>query len=231
VHRTGPDDADRVLVLLPGFMSSPSSYAALVAPVASAGVLVVVPALYPRGIAALGGRHTVEQEADDAAQLVRGLATGGRGVVLAGHSRGGQAAWRAANALAADSMPTALVLIDPVDGAGRQPSQRSATRVEAAFSTPAWVVGAALGGRCAPPAVNHRAFAEATPHARHVVVEDLGHADVLDGRSRALGRRLCGGASDPDPGRALVSALLLAAVDGDDVTSVPDPRGLLRVVR
>ena len=212
----------RVLVFLHGFMIAPDAYRELVAPAADAGFEVVTPDLYPRGVAALLGRHPVEIEAADAAAVVRTLSReSGAGVVLAGHSRGGQAAWRAANLLAVEPhVVSALVLVDPVDGGGRSPTERTATLEPATFECPALVIGAGLGGRCAPSAVNHDSFASATPDARHVVVPELGHADMLDGRSRAFGRRLCGGAVDPDPGRATVARLLTAfaqeyAVPGD----------------
>ena len=85
----------RVLVFLHGFMIAPDAYRELVAPAADAGFEVVTPDLYPRGVAALLGRHPVEIEAADAAAVVRTLSReSGAGVVLAGHSRGGQAAWQ-----------------------------------------------------------------------------------------------------------------------------------------
>jgi pimeloyl-ACP methyl ester carboxylesterase len=216
---------ERVLVFLPGFLSAAASYRALLEPVAAAGATVVVPQLYPRGIAALAGRVPVSAEAAAAADLVRATVDerGTRSVFLAGHSRGGQAAWRAAGLLAAEGLPAGLVLLDPVDGEGRRPTAPAATATPAAFSCPALVIGAGLGGRCAPGPVNHRAFAEATPHARHVVVRGFGHADLLQGRARSLGRRLCGGAADPDPGRAACSALLAAFLEGDPAGASVSP--------
>jgi pimeloyl-ACP methyl ester carboxylesterase len=215
------------LVLLPGFMSSAESYRALVSPVVDDGISVLVAQLYPRGIRALTGRHTVEDEARDAAELVRREVRDGTRVVLAGHSRGGQAAWRAANLLATEGVPAALVLVDPVDGAGREPSTPTATREPARFACPTLVIGAGVGGRCAPEPVNHRMFAAATPHARHVVVRELGHADMLDARARSLGRRLCGGAAHPDDGRALVTALLRAAALDDMDATIAASSGLV----
>lgn len=224
---------DRALVLLPGFLSTSAAYSALVAPLREAGYAVEVPALAPGRLALLTGRYTVEDEAVDAAALVRGLVESGQRVLLAGHSRGGQAALRAARSLAADDDVRAallgLVLVDPVDGGGRRPSRRTATAFRSALGVPVTVVGAGCSGPCAPEPVNHEMFADALPDARHVVIEGMGHADMLEGRERSLGRRLCGGADDPDPARALVTALLLAALEGRDPAAVDDP--LLRVVR
>lgn len=218
---------DRLLVFLPGFMSSAASYRSLLEPLTADGISVVVPQLYKRGLGALTGRATVEQEARDAADLVREVARSQPRVVLAGHSRGGQAAWRAANLLAAEGLPAGLVLVDPVDGSGRSPSARTATAADAVFASPCVVVGAGIGGRCAPEPVNHAAFAAATPRARHLVVTRLGHGDVLDERPRASARRVCGGAEDPEPGRAVVTHVLAAVLLGDD-SRLPEASDLVQ---
>ena len=224
---------DRTLVLLPGFLSSPRSYATLAGAARAAGAAAEVPSLAPGRLALLTGRYAVEDEAADAAELVRGLVATGRRVLLAGHSRGGQAALRAARILVPDDAVRdallGLVLIDPVDGGGRQPSTRTSTAWRTRLVLPTTVVGAGHGGVCAPEPVNHVAFADALPEARHVVVEGMGHADMLDGVERTLGRRLCGGADDPDPARDVVARLLVAALDGADPATVDDP--LLRVER
>jgi pimeloyl-ACP methyl ester carboxylesterase len=207
---TRESSTTRVLVFLPGFLQGGSSYRMLLEPLTAHGFSVIVPQLYRRGPAVLTGRYSVEDEARDAAALVRGEA-GGRAdtaVFLGGHSRGGQAAWRAANLLAGESLPGGLVLVDPVDGAGRAPSVPTAAREPVAFTCPCLVVGAGIGGRCAPEPVNHAVFAAAAPYARHVVVPTIGHGDILDDRAAANARRLCGGAPDPAPGRAAVTALL-----------------------
>lgn len=227
------DATGRALVLLPGFLSTSSSYEAVVDPARGAGAQVVVPSLAPGRLALLTGRYAVEEEGIDAAHLVRDLVDGGSKVLLAGHSRGGQAALRAARILVADDDLRAqllgLVLLDPVDGGGRRPSVRTTTAFRTRLGVPGTVVGAGHSGPCAPEPVNHVAFADALPDARHVVVEGMGHADLLDGRERRLGRRVCGGSDDPDPARALVAALLLAALTDQDPADVPHP--LLRVVR
>jgi pimeloyl-ACP methyl ester carboxylesterase len=215
-------EAGPVVVFLHGFMTAPSAYRVLLEPVQRNGFRVETPSLYPRGVAALLGRHPVEDEAAAAAELVRTVSGSSPGVVLAGHSRGGQAAWRAADLLAEERLLAALILVDPVDGGGRAPQGPTATREPAGFDCPCLVVGAGLGGRCAPAPVNHDVFAAAAPQARHVVVRELGHADILDGRPRALGRRLCGGAADPDDGRDAVSRLLVAFALHHDVPA--DPR-------
>ncbi len=99
---------DRILVLLPGFITPARSYAALVAPLVASdpGLRVVVPQMYRIGPSVLTGRYSVAQEASEAVGLARGLARMGAPVWLVGHSRGGQAAWLAAGALAGRDRPS-----------------------------------------------------------------------------------------------------------------------------
>ncbi len=220
-----PGGDERMLIFLPGFMTSADAYADLLLPVAEAGTSVCVPQLYKRGPSALLGKVSVSSEADAAAELVRDAARRNPGatVYLGGHSRGGQAAWLAASRLAPD-LPAGLVLLDPVDGEGRNPSAPTSTASGARVVCRTLIIGAGIGGRCAPEPVNHIVFLAATPGASHVVVEQLGHADMLTGRSRDFGRRLCPGAHDPDPGRAECSALIDGFVRGDvaaDLESLP----------
>lgn len=194
----GPD----TLIFLPGFMTAPGAYRQLLEPVAAAGLTVLVPQLYPRGVRALLGGYSVVDEAAAAARLVGEQS--GR-VLLAGHSRGGQAAWRAAGLVAV----AGLCLVDPVDGQGRAPQAPTATAEPARFNCPTLIIGAGHGGKCAPAAVNFEHFAEATPFADVVVVEAMGHADMLSGRARDLGRRLCGGGPDPDAYRGECSQRMI----------------------
>lgn len=202
-----PTTQPQVLLFLRGFLTSPRSYERLLAPVRDRGIEVLVPTFY--GISALNGRYTAADEALDALALLHGLSP--ESFALAGHSRGGQVAWRLGNAVAADTLAAALtsiMVIDPVDGSGRSPTQPEATATPARFDCPTLIVGAGRGGRCAPTPVNHDTFARSAPAARHVVLDDMGHADILDGPGRWLGRRLCGGSADPDAMRDEVSDLL-----------------------
>jgi len=211
---------DRTLVFLPGFMTAARAYQGLLEQV---GMSLVVPQLYPRGLAALRGKHTVRQETAAAAQLVAGLP--GR-VFLAGHSRGAQAAWLAAGVLG--ERVAGLCLVDPVDGQGRRPVRDLATRRGAEYTGPTWIIGAGVSGPCAPVGANHEQFVRATPHAVHLVVPDLGHPDILRGRARSFGRRLCGGGVDPDRARTLCSGLLAQFVAGE-VPALGEHRGFRRV--
>ena len=202
----GHVDARIVLMLLflPGFATPPSAYDALLAPVRDLGMAVTVPRLY--GLDGYLGRYTAADEARDAAELVAGEPR----VWLAGHSRGGQVAWRMASILDPATL-AGVVVIDPVDGSGPR-SAPAATASPATFSCRTLIVGGGLGGRCAPAALNHEQFARAMPTAEHVVLADMGHADILCGGPLRWGRRLCGGGDDPAAVRAQVTALLVAFI-------------------
>lgn len=201
----------RVLLFLPGFLSPAGAYRELLEPIAASGAAQVhVPVFYRPGIPALLGHPSVRGEARAAAAMVEGLVSERREVWLGGHSRGGQAAW-----IAAGLAPAAgLVLVDPVDGSGPRSSATTTAR-RAPFTVAPLIIGAGIGGRCAPARLNHERFAAAAPARTHVVVPGCGHADVLGGRVGAAGRRLCGGGPDPAAARDTVSALIAAFLAGE----------------
>jgi dienelactone hydrolase len=215
---TGPDH----LLFLPGFMAAATSYVTLLRPLAAAGLTVLIPQMYPRGIGALRGKVSIRSEAQAAADLVRGLS--GR-VFVGGHSRGGQAAWLAAG-MASDTV-AGVCLVDPVDGHARRPAGPSATLRTAGFSCPSLIIGAGVRGPCAPQGADHEQFARATPATAHIVIADLGHADMLNGRGRAFGRWLCGAGEDPDAAREVCSQLLVQFIGGQ-LPAVGDHPGFRR---
>ncbi len=217
-------DAPTILVFLPGFLVPPAAYRDLLLGVAAGGVTCHVPQLYPRGLSAAAGRQSVQSEAEAAADLVTALSGPGRAVWLAGHSRGGQAAWRAAGLCDV----AGLILVDPVDGAGPR-SAPTTTKRPPGFEVEPCVIGAGLGGRCAPTRLNHDAFAAAAPRATHVVVADCGHGDMLSGRWRRGARLLCGGGSDPDRSRATMGDLIGSWIHRPDEFVATLPRGVSRV--
>jgi pimeloyl-ACP methyl ester carboxylesterase len=204
---------DRVLVLLPGFIAPAHAYAGLVDSLVESdpGLRVRVPQLYDISPGVLAGRYSVTQEAQQAADVVARLARPGVPVWLAGHSRGGQAAWLAAEDLEERSPVAGLVLIDPVDSAGT----RSVTARPPRFATECLVIGAGVGSRCAPAGRNHERFAAAAPRRIHATVRGCGHADMLTGRSLRFGRTLCSGGPDPRRARATVTALIAAHLRGE----------------
>jgi pimeloyl-ACP methyl ester carboxylesterase len=202
---TGP--ADRLLVFFHGFMTSPRSYRQLLGGLAADGLVVAAPRMYRPGPAALAGRPSATEEAETGVTVVEDLRRTyrPRELWLAGHSRGGQVAWLVAGSVDSDG----VIVIDPVDGGGPKATRPNATAMPADFDAATLVIGAGLGGRCAPTAVNHERFAAvAPPGATHVVLDGMGHADLLDDRSRRAGRLLCPGGDDPDRSRRELVGLM-----------------------
>jgi pimeloyl-ACP methyl ester carboxylesterase len=195
---SGP--VDRLVVFFHGFMTSPNSYRQLLEGLAGDRVVVVAPRMYRPGPAALAGRPSATEEAVMAVGVVEQLRHQYRpgDLWLAGHSRGGQVAWLVAGSVE----PDGVIVIDPVDGGGPRATRPNATATPAVFDAATLVIGAGLGGRCAPAGVNHERFAAvAPPDATHVVVEAMGHVDLLDDRPRRAARLLCPGGDDPDGSR------------------------------
>jgi pimeloyl-ACP methyl ester carboxylesterase len=129
-------------------------------------------------------------------------------VVLAGHSRGGLAAWLIAAHVALDG----LALIDPVDASGPRPRRPHFTLHRLHAPCPVLVIGAGVQGRCAPSPVGHHAFAAATEGCTHIVLPDLGHADILSSRWRSTGGRVCGSGRDPEAAIRTVADLVCGAL-------------------
>jgi pimeloyl-ACP methyl ester carboxylesterase len=203
----------RLVLFFHGFMQSPKGYRTLLGAMAGDDTVVVGQRMYRPGPAALAGRPTAVQEAEAGATLLDGL----RGefepaeLWLAGHSRGGQVAWRVAGMRRVDG----LILVDPVDGSGPKEMRPTSAAAPATFSCRTLILGAGRAGRCAPEPVNHEIFAAAAPAgAVHVVVPDLGHADMLDGRARQTARMMCPGADDPDGARDTVGLLVRGFLTG-----------------
>ena len=205
-----------VIVFLPGFLAKPENYRALLESVADAGIAVVGADLRDGRGAQLRGQPSANVEAARAIALTRDLGDSGRRVWLAGHSRGGQIAWRAAPGTAV----AGLILIDPVDGEGRKP-EPTTTREPVRFAHRPLVIGAGLGGPCAPANVNHDAFAAAAP-TTHLVLPDCGHADMLDTWPRRLGRLACHGGTRPDAARETIAGLMTLFIKGELTKAATD---------
>ena len=204
----------RVVVFFPGFMLSPWSYRSLFAAIVSDRTSIVAPQMYRRGPGPLAGHPSPSEEAERGIRLVEHVVATRRPdeVWLAGHSRGGQVAWHVAGQVD----PDGVVVIDPVDGAGRHPTTLVAAAEPAGFTARTLVVGAGLGGRCAPAPVNHEHFAAAAPPgSTHVVIDSMGHGDVLDDRPARAARRVCGGSTDPRHERRTVAELIERFVSGE----------------
>lgn len=204
----------RILVFFPGFMMSPWSYRSLFASIVSDRTSIVAPQMYRRGPRVLAGHPSPSEEARQGVRIVEHVVATRQPdeVWLAGHSRGGQVAWRVAEQVD----PHGVVVVDPVDGAGRHPTTLAAAAEPAGFTARTLVVGAGLGGRCAPEPVNHEHFAAAAPPgSTHVVIASMGHGDVLDDRMARAGRWLCGGSANPRNERDTVAELIARFARGE----------------
>lgn len=204
----GPD-AGCVLLFVPGFMAPVTAYRELLEPLTDLAVQVGVLGFVPPGLGALVGRTSPQQEAARVAEVAGRIVAEGRELWLAGHSRGGQIAWRVAEAVE----PTGLVVVDPVDGTGPR-SSPEVTRRPPSFAVRPLIISLGEPSRCAPADLGPEQFARAAPSADLVVVPDAGHADICSGRTLAWGRRLCRAGADPAAVRRQVTDLVVAALGG-----------------
>ena len=159
-------------------------------------------------------------------------------LALAGHSRGGKAAFALALRYAETSLKfSALVGLDPVGGKGKccQTDPKILTFLPHSFNLtmPVCVIGTGLGGEqrncitcpCAPDGVNHVEFySESKPPCYHFVTSDYGHMDMLDdnppGFRGVISGYTCKNGNGPrDPMRKCVGgifvAFLKAYLDGE----------------
>lgn len=160
-------------------------------------------------------------------------------LALAGHSRGGKAAF----ALALGKVETsalklsALIGIDPVDGKkqGMQINPAVLTYLPHSFELdhmPVMVIGTGLGEvkngilcACAPKGVNHEEFYnECQAPACHFVAKDYGHLDMLDDETKGFQGTLtyysCKNGKSREPMRrfagGIVVVFMKAYLLGDD---------------
>jgi len=218
-----------VVLFQHGFVTRSTAYSEMLQRVASHGFVVVAPQMYEPGLSALAGSPSASREADDAIDLIDWMArelTRVSGVTarvdrlgIAGHSRGGKVAW-----LVAQRRPDRLLAIagvDPVDGRGGPAGNQSpAVAGTTDLGLPVLVIGAGLGGSCAPAGENHVKFFAASPApAWHWVLPGIGHADMLDAASSAAATLVCAKGPDSEDAARTIAGLLVAhfraALQGD----------------
>lgn len=116
--------------------------------------------------------------------------------VVAGHSRGGKAAFAVALGYAKTKLNiSALIGVDPVDGSSKCKMCRTTPHIMTGrpgsfnLTMPVAVIGTGLGPEratwysqpCAPKGVNHEEFYyESNPPRAHFVATEYGHMDMLD---------------------------------------------------
>ncbi|KAJ4957313.1 hypothetical protein NE237_014096 [Protea cynaroides] len=192
-----------VLLFLHGFALYNSFYSELLKHIASHGYIAIAPQLYNP----LRMTTTGYEEIDSAAAVTNWFSQGLQSVLrenveadlsklaLAGHSRGGKAAFALAlGSYAKTSLSfSVLIGIDPVAGKSKafQVPPIILTYQEESFNLgiPVMVVGTGLGDEkanpvictCAPEGVNHdEFFKECKPTRGHIVATDYGHMDMLN---------------------------------------------------
>ncbi len=208
-----------------GFLVPHGLYDPLLDRIAGHGFVVVAPQMYPADGIPLG-KPTIEEETAAALTVARWLrpslaARAGVEVAfdhfaLAGHSRGGQVAYRMALDLGDEA--GAVVALDPVDQSGPVCAPGAGlTGMPLNLAMPALVLGTGRGGACAPAGCNHVQFWEATQAAVwHVVTPENGHMDMLQDDLAACGLTcaFCPGAPNREPMRRATAGITVAMLRG-----------------
>lgn len=209
-----------VIVLQHAFQTTNHSYDQIASHIASHGFIVILPRMYDPGIGPIIGMPTATIETERAgvvidwipARLERlpGIEFNNTRIGLAGHSRGGKVAF----GVAADGNErvAALVGIDPVDGSGGPGgNQPRVADGPFEFDIPTLIIGAGMGGPCAPTGDNYVQFFDACPSPSTLVIAtDYGHGDMLDEETAALAASVCPSNDERVPMRRLTAGLMVA---------------------
>jgi chlorophyllase len=219
IHAPVDGEGYPLVIFQHGFQSRNRAYEQILTHVASHGFVVVAPQMYAPGVASLFSDFTAQDEARLAADVLQwlperidalsGTKTRWDRLGLAGHSRGGKVVWLVLR----DNPNAALAAagIDPVDGrGGPSGDQPRVLDAPVTFAGPSVILGAGLGGDCAPEGENHvQFFAAAQSPAMHVVAPGQGHGDMLDPFDSRLATLICESGSTPDEMRQLTAGLMV----------------------
>lgn len=223
-----------VLIFLHGFLLYNSFYSQLLQRISSHGFIVVAPQLYT--IAGPDSSEEITSAAKTTDWLIHGLVhqlpshvrPNLSKLAVAGHSRGGKAAFALALGRAKTSLPfSAIMAFDPVDGMGKgkqtNPPVLTYTPRSFDLKMAALVIGSGLGGLkknpffppCAPKGVSHQDFFdECRPPACHLVAKEYGHMDILDDETKGVRGRatycLCVNGKGREPLRSFVGGAMVA---------------------
>ncbi len=234
VHAPTAAGAYPLIVLQHAFQITNHSYDQIAAHIASHGFVVILPRMYDPGIGPIIGMPTSELETERASVVVDwlpprlerlpGVEFNNVNIGLVGHSRGGRVAFGVA--VAGNERVAALAGIDPVDGGGGPGSNQAGITAEPfTFDIPSLIIGAGIGGNCAPEGCNYVQFFDACPSPSTLVIaNDYGHGDMLDEETAALAASVCLANEVREPMRRLTAGLLVAffraRLQNDPPTSV-----------
>ncbi|KAJ0966677.1 hypothetical protein J5N97_023594 [Dioscorea zingiberensis] len=200
-----------VVLFLHGFFLFNHYYNQLLKHISSHGFILVAPQLYTLILPCSTGDITCAAAVTDwlagnlQALLPTGVEANLEELALAGHSRGGHAAFSLALGHEDTTLKfSALIGVDPVAGSckGSQIPPNILTYEPSSFQLgiPVMVIGTGLGEKkkimlfpaCAPEGVNHTEFYyECQPPCYHIVVKDYGHLDMLSDDAPRLTKCVC----------------------------------------
>ncbi len=187
-----------VVLFQHGFTGSIKGYETILNHLASHGFVVVAPQMYPAGGGMGGSYPSPEEEAALGVEIISWMQDNLPRVVpvnadtrllgIAGHSRGGQIAYRIA--LQVGEKITALSGVAPVDGLVIF-GQELAITGPLSFDIPTYILGTGLGPTpppntqfdlsCAPAEIGYQHFYDNSPRPSWLAVAtEHGHTDMLD---------------------------------------------------
>ncbi|XP_058106108.1 chlorophyllase-2-like [Magnolia sinica] len=237
-----------VLVFFHGFCLTNSCYTAIFQHVASHGYIAVAPQLYSLSDSLIYNLTCANNEIKAASAVLNWLSQGLQSslpnnvraninkLAIAGHSRGGRAAFSIALGNGQTSLKFSLLMgIDPVAGIYGQLDPPILTYVPRSFDIggiPVLVVGTGLGEQkkcplspaCAPKGLNHEEFYnECEPPRFHLVATEYGHMDMLDDKIPigldSFARCACKNAKKIEPMRRFVGGIMVAFLKAWRVTA------------
>jgi chlorophyllase len=217
-------DTYSIVIFQHGFSGSIGAYETIATQLASHGFVVILPQMYPPGD--FGAAPTPEEEATLGVQIISWVegninshipVTADTSLLgLAGHSRGGQTAYRMAQQV--PQKVKALSGVDPVDGLEIF-GQTLAVPGPLSFDIPTYILGTGLGPiivddflACAPEEIGPIHFYCNSPNPTWLVVATThGHGDMIDEEDFS---DFCPGGPDRDGMRALTGGTLAAFFSG-----------------
>jgi chlorophyllase len=223
-----------VLIFQHGFTGSIKGYETIFNHIASHGFVIVAPQMYPAG-GGMGGTYpTPEEEAALGVQIISWVQENIKDLVpnadakllgIAGHSRGGQIAYRMA--LQVPEKVKALSGVDPVDGLVMF-GQTLAITGPLTFDIPTYILGTGLGPvpppntqfdlSCAPADIGFQHFYDNSPRPSWLAVAtEQGHADMIDEDDLCPSEPcsiFCPGGPNRDGMRAFTAGTLAAFFSG-----------------